>query len=109
MHKSDELAGQRKLGYSGVTMPGFGTTGRTYNNALKLMNCLGVTVREVDIKEACMLHMRDIEHDADIHDITYENTQARERTQVLFDLANKHGKLLVGTGDLSELAMLVHL
>lgn len=86
-------------------MPGFGTTGRTYNNALKLMNCLGVTVREVDIKEACMLHMRDIEHDADIHDITYENTQARERTQVLFDLANKHGKLLVGTGDLSELAM----
>mgnify|MGYP000119809510 FL=1 len=69
------------------------------------MNCLGVTVREVDIKEACMLHMRDIEHDADIHDITYENTQARERTQVLFDLANKHGKLLVGTGDLSELAM----
>lgn len=103
--KAMSLLGKENSDILGVTMPGFGTTGRTYNNALKLMNCLGVTVREVDIKEACMLHMRDIEHDADIHDITYENTQARERTQVLFDLANKHGKLLVGTGDLSELAM----
>ena len=103
--KAMSLLGKENSDILGVTMPGFGTTGRTYNNALKLINCLGVTVREVDIKEACMLHMRDIEHDADIHDITYENTQARERTQVLFDLANKHGKLLVGTGDLSELAM----
>lgn len=103
--KAMSLLGKKNSDILGVTMPGFGTTGRTYNNALKLMNCLGVTVRKVDIKEACMLHMRDIEHDADIHDITYENTQARERTQVLFDLANKHGKLLVGTGDLSELAM----
>lgn len=103
--KAMSLLGKENSDILGVTMPGFGTTGRTYNNALKLMNCLGVTVREVDIKEACMLHMRDIEHDADIHDITYENTQARERTQVLFDLANKHGKLLVGTGNLSELAM----
>lgn len=103
--KAMSLLGKENSDILGVTMPGFGTTGRTYNNALKLMNCLGVTVREVDIKDACMLHMRDIEHDADIHDITYENTQARERTQVLFDLANKHGKLLVGTGDLSELAM----
>lgn len=103
--KAMSLLGKENSDILGVTMPGFGTTGRTYNNALKLMNCLGVTVRKVDIKEACMLHMRDIEHDADIHDITYENTQARERTQVLFDLANKHGKLLVGTGDLSELAM----
>lgn len=103
--KAMSLLGKENSDILGATMPGFGTTGRTYNNALKLMNCLGVTVREVDIKEACMLHMRDIEHDADIHDITYENTQARERTQVLFDLANKHGKLLVGTGDLSELAM----
>lgn len=103
--KAMSLLGKENSDILGVTMPGFGTTGRTYNNALKLMNCLGVTVREVDIKEACMLHMRDIEHDSDIHDITYENTQARERTQVLFDLANKHGKLLVGTGDLSELAM----
>ena len=89
----------------GVTMPGFGTTGRTYNNALKLMRELGVTIREINIKEACLLHMSDIGHDPDIHDITYENTQARERTQVLFDLANKENCLLVGTGDLSELAM----
>ena len=83
----------------------FGTTGRTYNNALKLMQYLGVTIKEIDIKDACILHMKDIGHDPETHDITYENTQARERTQVLFDLANKHGKLLVGTGDLSELAM----
>lgn len=103
--KAMELLGRENSDILGVTMPGFGTTGRTYNNALKLMKCLGVTVKEVDIKEACMLHMRDIDHNPEIHDITYENTQARERTQVLFDLANKHGKLLVGTGDLSELAM----
>lgn len=103
--KAMNLLGRENSDILGVTMPGFGTTGRTYNNAIKLMKCLGVTVKEVDIKEACMLHMRDIEHDHQIHDITYENTQARERTQVLFDLANKHGKLLVGTGDLSELAM----
>lgn len=100
-----ELIGKSSADILGVTMPGFGTTGRTYNNALKLMECLGVTVKEVNIKEACNLHMRDIGHDPEIKDITYENTQARERTQVLFDLANKHGKLLVGTGDLSELAM----
>ncbi len=100
-----ELIGKSSADILGVTMPGFGTTGRTYNNALKLMECLGVTVKEVDIKEACNLHMRDIGHDPEIKDITYENTQARERTQVLFDLANKHAKLLVGTGDLSELAM----
>lgn len=103
--KAMNLLGRENSDILGVTMPGFGTTGRTYNNAIKLMKCLGVTVKEVDIKEACMLHMRDIAHDPQIHDITYENTQARERTQVLFDLANKHGKLLVGTGDLSELAM----
>ena len=77
----------------GITMPGFGTTGRTYNNALELMRRLGVQI------------MRDIEHNSEIHDITYENTQARERTQILFDMANKHNMLLVGTGDLSELAM----
>lgn len=89
----------------GVTMPGFGTTGRTYNNALELMRRLGVQIMEIDIKAACEQHMRDIEHNSEIHDITYENTQARERTQILFDMANKHNKLLVGTGDLSELAM----
>ena len=86
-------------------MPGFGTTDRTYQNAIDLMKSLGVTIKEISIKDACVLHMKDIEHDSLVKDITYENTQARERTQILFDLANKHGKLLVGTGDLSELAM----
>ena len=89
----------------GITMPGFGTTGRTYNNAVELMRRLGVCVKEIDIKAACNQHMNDIGHDPQIHDITYENTQARECTQVLFDMANKSDKLLVGTGDLSELAM----
>lgn len=89
----------------GITMPGFGTTDRTYNNAIQLMKSLGVTIKEISIKDACIQHMKDIEHDDSIKDITYENTQARERTQILFDLANKHNCLLVGTGDLSELAM----
>lgn len=89
----------------GVTMPGFGTTDRTYHNAIDLMKSLGVTIKEISIKDACVQHMKDIEHNPDIKDITYENTQARERTQILFDIANKYGCLLVGTGDLSELAM----
>lgn len=89
----------------GITMPGFGTTDRTYNNALMLMKSLGVTVKEISIKDACLQHFSDIGHDESIKDITYENTQARERTQILFDIANKHNCLLVGTGDLSELAM----
>ena len=100
-----KLLGKENSDILGVTMPGFGTTDRTYNNAIELMKSLGVTVKEISIKDACIQHMKDIEHDPDIKDITYENTQARERTQILFDLANKHGKLLVGTGDLSELAM----
>ena len=100
-----KLLGKDNSDILGITMPGFGTTDRTYNNAIDLMKCLGVTVKEISIKNACIQHMKDIEHDADIKDITYENTQARERTQILFDMANKHGKLLVGTGDLSELAM----
>ena len=86
-------------------MPGFGTTDRTYNNAIDLMKSLGVTIKEISIKDACVQHMKDIEHDEAVKDITYENTQARERTQILFDMANKHNCLLVGTGDLSELAM----
>lgn len=89
----------------GITMPGFGTTDRTYNNAIDLMKSLGVTIKEISIKDACVQHMKDIEHDEAVKDITYENTQARERTQILFDMANKHNCLLVGTGDLSELAM----
>lgn len=100
-----KLLGKDNSDILGITMPGFGTTDRTYNNAIELMKCLGVTVKEISIKDACIQHMKDIEHNADIKDITYENTQARERTQILFDMANKHGKLLVGTGDLSELAM----
>ena len=100
-----KLLGKPVSDIIGVTMPGFGTTDRTYSNALELMRELGVTIREISIKDACLLHMRDIGHDPSIKDITYENTQARERTQVLFDLANKENCLLVGTGDLSELAM----
>ncbi|WP_094548591.1 NAD(+) synthase [Petroclostridium xylanilyticum] len=89
----------------GITMPGFGTTGRTYHNALNLMKSLGVTVREINIKDACMQHFKDIGHDPGICDVTYENTQARERTQILMDIANKEKGLVIGTGDLSELAL----
>jgi len=89
----------------GITMPGFGTTGRTYNNAIDLMNSLGVTIREIDITAASRQHFNDIGHSEDIHDVTYENTQARERTQILMNIANKEGGLVIGTGDLSELAM----
>jgi len=89
----------------GITMPGFGTTGRTYQNSLALMRELGVTVREIPIKDACLTHFRDIGHDPAVLDVTYENVQARERTQILMDIANKEGGLVVGTGDLSELAL----
>jgi NAD+ synthase (glutamine-hydrolysing) len=89
----------------GVTMPGFGTTDRTYNNAIKLMESLNVTLMEISIKEACIQHFKDIGHDGVTPDVTYENTQARERTQILMDLANMHGGIVVGTGDLSELAL----
>lgn len=88
-----------------VTMPGFGTTDRTYDNAVELIQCIGATFREIDIRPACLQHMADIGHDPVLHDVTYENTQARERTQILMDLANKEGGILVGTGDLSELAL----
>ena len=89
----------------GVTMPCFGTTDRTHDNAVELMKRLGVSIEEVNIKEACRLHYRDIGHDGKTYDLTYENTQARERTQVLMDLAGKVGGIVVGTGDLSELAL----
>lgn len=88
-----------------VTMPGFGTTGRTLQNAQKLMQLLGTTVREISIKDACLQHFKDIGHDVQKTDVTYENTQARERTQILMDLANQTGGLVIGTGDLSELAL----
>lgn len=88
-----------------VTMPGFGTTDRTYNNALKLMNSLGVSIREISIKEACTQHFKDISHNIEVHDVTYENAQARERTQILMDIANQVSGMVIGTGDLSELAL----
>ena len=88
-----------------ITMPGFGTTGRTYENALNLMKSMGVDCREIDIKASCLQHFRDIGHDPDVYDVTYENVQARERTQILMDIANKEGGLVIGTGDLSEMAL----
>ena len=88
-----------------ITMPGFGTTDRTYTNALTLCKELGTDLREINIVNASLLHFKDIGHDKDIHDVTYENVQARERTQILMDVANKEGGLLIGTGDLSELAL----
>ena len=99
-----------KLGLSrkniiGVTMPGFGTTNRTYHNAISLINSLGITLREISIKEACIQHFKDINHDINVHDVTYENAQARERTQILMDIANQTGGMVIGTGDLSELAL----
>ena len=100
----DRLGLDRKT-VLGITMPGFGTTDRTYNNALSLMEALGVSVKEISIKEASILHFNDIGHDIKTHDVTYENTQARERTQILMDLANKHNGMVIGTGDLSELAL----
>lgn len=99
-----------KLGLSrkdilGITMPGFGTTDRTYHNAIALMNSLGISIREISIREACIQHFKDIGHDLNVHDVTYENSQARERTQILMDVANQICGLVIGTGDLSELAL----
>jgi NAD+ synthase (glutamine-hydrolysing) len=99
-----------KLGWSrdriiGVTMPGFGTTSRTKNNATDLMDALGITSREVSVKAACEQHFKDIGHDPANHDVVYENSQARERTQILMDISNQTWGLVIGTGDLSELAL----
>lgn len=88
-----------------VTMPGFGTTGKTYNNSLKLINCLGATAKSIDITKSVLGHFDDIGHDPEVLDVTYENAQARTRTLILMDLANKTGGLVIGTGDLSELAL----
>lgn len=88
-----------------VTMPCFGTTDRTYNNAVELTRRLGATLTEVNIKEAVRIHFRDIGQDESVHDVTYENGQARERTQILMDIANKSGGMVIGTGDMSELAL----
>ncbi|MCC8037617.1 MAG: NAD(+) synthase [Bacteroidales bacterium] len=100
----DSLGLNRK-GIIGVTMPGFGTTKRTKSNATLLMESLGITIREIPIGEAVNIHFRDIGHDPEVKDVTYENSQARERTQILMDLANQEGGMVLGTGDLSELAL----
>lgn len=99
-----------KLGISrknihGITMPGFGTSKRTYTNAVTLMESLGISIKEISITDAVAQHFNDIDHDINIHDITYENSQARERTQILMDYANKIGGLVIGTGNMSELAL----
>ncbi|MDE7421944.1 MAG: NAD(+) synthase [Muribaculaceae bacterium] len=100
----DDLGLDRK-GIIGVTMPGFGTSDRTHNNAIDLMERMGITHIEINISEAVKQHFKDIDHDINLHDATYENSQARERTQILMDLANKYGGMVLGTGDLSELAL----
>ena len=103
--KAFDKLGLSRKGIVGVTMPGFGTTDRTHDNALSLMQSLGVTQMEINISKSVTQHFEDIGHDARVHDITYENSQARERTQILMDLSNKLGGLVIGTGDLSELAL----
>lgn len=100
-----DLLGLPHDGITAVTMPGFGTTDRTYENALSLIRHLGTQLREVDIREAVRIHFRDIGQDENVHDVIYENGQARERTQILMDIANKNGGMVIGTGDMSELAL----
>lgn len=100
----DKLGYNRK-GIIGVTMPGFGTTDRTYSNAITLMQKLDITIREINISESVKQHFADIEHDINLHNTTYENSQARERTQILMDISNQAGGIVIGTGDFSELAL----
>lgn len=103
--KTFDRLGLNRRGIVGITMPGFGTTDRTYTNAVNLMKLLGITIREISIKDACIQHFKDLGHDLQNHDVTYENGQARERTQILMDAANQMNGLVIGTGDLSELAL----
>ena len=103
--KTFDKLGYPRKGIVGVTMPGFGTTDRTYNNAIVMMKNLGIDMQEISIAKSVKQHFEDIGHDINIHDVTYENSQARERTQILMDLSNRLGGLVVGTGDLSELAL----
>ena len=100
-----DLAGIPRKGIKAVTMPGFGTTDRTYENAVNLIQCLGADFKEINIAEAVRVHFRDIGHEESVHDVTYENGQARERTQILMDIANKENGMVIGTGDMSELAL----
>ena len=103
--KTFQILGRDPKDIITVTMPGFGTTDHTYQNALTIMRTLGTTMKEVSIVPAVTRHFEDIEHDMSIHDVTYENAQARERTQILMDIANKNNGLVIGTGDLSEVAL----
>ncbi len=103
--KAFDRCGLPRKNITAVTMPGFGTTGATLANALELIRTMNVTCMKIDIREACLMHFGNIGHDAGTHDTIYENVQARERTQILMDLANKQGGLVVGTGDLSEMAL----
>ncbi len=100
-----EKCSLEKSGIVAVTMPGFGTTDRTYTNACALAKAIGATLKEIPISKAVLQHFKDIGQDKDVHDVTYENAQARERTQILMDIANQNGALVIGTGDLSELAL----
>lgn len=100
-----DMLGLDRKGIRAVTMPCFGTTDRTYDSACRLSGALGVTLREIDVREAVTRHFEDIGQDADVRDVTYENAQARERTQVLMDIANQVNGLVIGTGDMSELAL----
>ena len=103
--KAFEELGLDPAGMITVTMPGFGTTDRTYTNACDMARCVGATLREISIRKAVEVHFEDIGQSADVHDVTYENSQARERTQILMDVANKENAIVVGTGDMSELAL----
>ncbi len=105
VEKTFEALGYEKKGIIAVTMPCFGTTDRTYNNSLTLAQCVGATLLDIPIDAAVKQHFKDIGHDINQHDITYENSQARERTQVLMNLANKYNGIVIGTGDMSELAL----
>lgn len=100
-----DAAGLPRDGIKAVTMPGFGTTGRTYTNAVKMIKCLGASFLEIPIRDSVSLHFKEIGQDISCHDVTYENAQARERTQILMDIANKEGGMVIGTGDMSELAL----
>ena len=103
--KTFDKLGLSRKGIVGVTMPGFGTTDRTHSNAMSLMEGLGITIREIGIADSVKQHFSDIGQDINVHDVTYENSQARERTQILMDLSNKLSGMVIGTGDLSELAL----
>ena len=103
--KTFDKLGLDRRNIIGVTMPGFGTSDRTYNNAIALMQSLNITIREISIAKSVKQHFEDIGHDMAVHDVTYENSQARERTQILMDLSNQLSGLVIGTGDLSELAL----